>query len=174
MSTLLDTRVASAKTAIARKRVSAPLRWLLDNDLIKGRACNWGEGKAWLDTEAMDERTGIAIGYDPHSTKTLNRFLNPNTKFDTIYVGYVLNTLDTDESSRCVAEVKDRLAPGGTAYFAVRFDEVHGVPYQDGVITKRGTFQTNVYRLFRNNGGFLHKTSNWGIFTEVNNDLPMS
>lgn len=170
----VDTRLASSKTAITRKTVSAPLRWLLANGLIKGRACNWGEGKAFIDTNEMFAVTGDAWGYDPFSSVFTHRTLPPGMKFDTIYVGYVLNTLDTDESTQCVSDVLDRLAPGGTAYFAVRFDDVHGVPYQDGVITRRGTFQTNVYRLFRNNGGFLHKTSNWGIFTEVNNDLPMS
>jgi SAM-dependent methyltransferase len=170
-ATVIDTRAASAKTAIARKRVSAPLQWLLDQDLIKGRACNWGEGKAKVDTLAMDERTGYAIGYDPNTDAW---YLPQGSKFDTIYVGYVLNTLDTDESGKCVAHVKDHLAPGGTAYFSVRFDDVNGVPYQDGVITRRGTFQTNVYREFRKTAAFLHKTSNWGIFTEVNNDLPMS
>jgi hypothetical protein len=160
----VDTKAASAKTAIARKRVSAPLQWLLDNDLIKGHACNWGEGKAKVDTLAMDGRTGYAIGYDPNTDAW---YLPQGSKFDTIYVGYVLNTLDTLESTRCVAHVRDHLAPGGTAYFAVRFDEVNGTPYEDGVITKRGTFQTNVYRLFKDSGGFIHKTSNWGIFKET-------
>lgn len=170
MSIPFDAQVASGKTALTRTRVSAPLQWLLDHDLIKGWACNWGEGKALVDTDAMDERTGYAIGYDPNTDAW---YLPEVLKFDTIYCGYVLNTLDAWHATDVSVQIQSRLRPGGIAYIAVRLDEVAGEPYRDGVITKRGTFQVN-YSQFKFIT-YIHKTSHYGIYTiRSNHDLPMS
>lgn len=160
---MFDTTVVSAKTAIHRTRVSAPLQWLLDNDLIQGDACNWGEGRAFVDTAAMNERTGYAIGYDPMSTVDTNRWL-PTRKFDTIYCGYVMNVVLVEEARHIEKQIKEHLNPGGTAFIAVRIDEVHGEPYRDGVITKRGTFQVS-YAPYMFPEYILHKTGHYAIYT---------
>lgn len=157
-----DTLVASSKTAITRSKVSAPLRYLLDQDLIKGYACNWGEGRAFVDTEAMQDRTGAAVGYDPMSTKDANRW-KPLDSFDTIYCGYVLNTVLAAEASYILSDVVKHLNPGGTAYFAVRTDKVEGEPYLDGVYTSRGTFQVD-YTPYLPWLDVIHKTSHYAIF----------
>jgi hypothetical protein len=160
---MFDTTVISAKTAIHRTRVSAPLQWLLDQDLIKGKCCNWGEGRAFLDTEAMQDRTGWCIGYDPMSTVDTNRWM-PKGTFDTIYCGYVMNVVLVEEARHIEQQILDHLNPGGTAYIAVRIDEVHGTPYRDGVITKRGTFQAS-YKDFVHGDYTIHKTGHYAIYT---------
>jgi hypothetical protein len=163
---MIDTQLVSAKTAIHRNKVSAPLQWLLDNDLIKGESCNWGEGRAFLDTEAMDQRTGFAIGYDPNSSVRMNKHMPHSMLFDTVYCGYVLNTLDSRTASNVVEQIRHHLTPRGTAYFAVRVDEVHGEPYLDGVITKRGTFQMSYapYAHHSNTYDWIYKTGHYAIF----------
>jgi hypothetical protein len=135
----------------------------LDHDKIKGYACNWGEGKAFVDTEAMQERTGAAVGYDPNSTKDSSRWM-PLDKFDTIYCGYVLNTLLAEEAAVCLNNILAHLNPGGIAYIAVRIDTPQGKPYLDGVYTKRGTFQVS-YRKYLPWLDVIHKTSHYAIFT---------
>ena len=163
---MIDTQLASAKTAIHRNKVSAPLQWLLDNDLIRGEACNWGEGRAFLDTEAMDQRTGCAIGYDPNSSVSINRHMPAGMLFDTVYCGYVLNTLDARTAANVIDQVRSHLTHDGIGYFAVRVDEVHGESYLDGVITKRGTFQMSYapYVHYSHLYDWIHKTGHYAIF----------
>lgn len=165
--TTVDIQVASAKTAMSRTRVSAPLRWLLANDLIKGRTCNYGEGRAFIDTEEMFWATGNCYAYDPNSSNPYARVIPADILFDTVYCGYVLNTLDARTAAQVIEAVRERLTPNGIAYFAVRTDHVVGEPYLDGVLTKRGTFQMS-YRPYTSSSktyDWLYKASNYAIFT---------
>jgi hypothetical protein len=145
------------RTAIHRTRVSAPLRWLLDNGLIVGSTCNWGEGYAYQDTIAMNGEA-----YDPNS-KYLDRRVMPTRRFDTIYCGYVLNTLTAPEALDVMITVRNHLHVGGTAYFAVRTDKIAGTPFEDGVITKRGTFQCS-YKPYLPKLNVIHRTGHYAIF----------
>lgn len=158
---MIDYVSLSGKTAMTRTRVSAPLQWLLDHNLIVGEAVNWGEGKAWADTEALG-----GVGYDPNSTKPENRYMPKGEKFDTVYCGYVLNTLDARTAANVIEDIRSRLYPGGNAYFAVRTDKVEGVPWYDGVLTQKGTFQTT-YRYLTNvpdTYDWIHKAGHYAIF----------
>lgn len=163
---MIDYVSVSGRTAISRTRVSAPLQWLLDHDLIVGDSCNWGEGKAFLDTDAMEERTGFAIGYDPNSTRPWNRMVFPSEMFTTIYCGYVLNTLDARTASNTIEDIRAHLQPGGIAYFAVRTDKVEGLPWYDGVLTQKGTFQMSYRALTKVSCTYdwIHKASHYAIF----------
>lgn len=162
--TMFDTQLASAKTAIHRTTVSAPLRWLLAKGMIGGRTCNWGEGYAFVDTEEMFYQTGYCIGYDPNSSIASHRVVPP-VLFDTIYCGYVLNTLDARSAANVIEEVRSHLATDGIAYFAVRTDPVEGERYMDGIITKRGTFQMS-YAPYTNSETYdwIYKTGHYAIF----------
>lgn len=166
---MIDYISLSGKTAMYRARVSAPLQWLLDHDLIYGECCNWGEGRAFLDTEAMEDRTGRAVGYDPNSSVPDNRHMPQSERFDTIYCGYVLNTLDARTAANVIEDIRSRLYPGGTAYFAVRTDRVEGVPWYDGVLTQKGTFQMSYRPLTNvsNTYDWIHKAGHYAIFRVI-------
>jgi hypothetical protein len=60
-----------------------------------------------------------------------------------VVANYVLNTLTPD--ARAEAFLQAYIA-GQYAIFTVRLDRVDGEPFEDGVITKRGTFQKSFSR----------------------------
>lgn len=102
------------KTAITRKGASAPVKWLIAKGLLVGRVLDHGCGKG-----DICKFTDIpnAEQYDPiwHPRR-------PQGVFDTIYSGFVLNTMPEAERGRVINDIKRYLAPGGTAYIAVRRD----------------------------------------------------
>lgn len=116
------------KTAIVRRKISSPARYLRDNGRLIGRTLDYGCGKGFdADTLGME-------GYDPYY-----RSVQPTGTYDTITCTYVLNVIE-DEAIRldvlaCIAE---RLSPGGTAYISVRADVK-----KDGH-TSKGTYQADV------------------------------
>lgn len=103
--------VRGAGTAISRKNLSAPVRWLKSKDLIKGRVLDYGSGRGF-DADELD-----ADRYDPywHPTK-------PKGKFDTIICNYVLNVVDEAAQESILRELKSYLRKGGKAYITVRRD----------------------------------------------------
>ena len=117
----------SAATAISRKTLSLPAKWLLDHDLLKGTLLDYGCGKG-VDASILKAST-----YDPCYFP-----IELNGKWDTIYCIYVLNVLQPEHVSTVIETIKSYLAPGGTAYLAVRRDiDKEG-------ITSKGTQQWNV------------------------------
>ena len=120
----------SHKTAITRKFLSAPMRYLNDQDLLAGRCLDYGCGKGFdADTLNID-------GFDPYHRPT-----EPIGKFDTITCNYVLNVIpNEDERQAVVDSVRSLLADGGKAYISVRNDRVELQGW-----TKRGTWQGLVY-----------------------------
>lgn len=101
----------SYKTAITRKKESAPMRWLHDQDLLIGECLDYGCGKG-KDAEVywMDK-------YDPHF-----HIMLPSKKYDTITCIYVLNVVDWLEELTVMKKVKSFLKKDGVAYFVVRRD----------------------------------------------------
>lgn len=143
----------SAKTQITRKNVSAPMRWIVNNLYFSPfeDVLHFGEGKAFADTEALrlpPYGSGpYVMAFDPNSPHVWKRdrqIINP--EFYTYAHGvsiYVFNTLlpkDRDEA------FYDMLACCNRCYIAVRTDRVPGHPHPltPGVITQRGTFQTQL------------------------------
>jgi len=136
------------KTAITRTRLSAPARYLLENNKLKGLTnlqglrrtplvLDYGCGKG-----GDAQRLGIA-GYDPHY------FPWPATPFKqyqgikgirrrrTIICTYVLNAIvSPQERAKVLGEIYSLLKPGGRAYITVRNDKRNLKGY-----TKRGTWQ---------------------------------
>jgi len=116
-------------TAIARKGHSSPVKHLQAKGLLRGRLLDYGCGRG-SDCDLLQ-----CDGYDPYY-----RSEAPQGPYDTIYCVYVLNVLPTvEEREDVLAKIRGLLAPGGTAYIAVRRDKKSLNGW-----TSRGTYQTNV------------------------------
>jgi hypothetical protein len=133
----------SAATAIARTTVSAPTEWLTHYNYLYGKVCHFGEGKAFLDTEALADIPEVdeVFAYEPYSIDEGKQVFPSGCPFDFVVANYVLNTLTPAEREE--AFVKAFLA-GCYSIFTVRIDRVQGDPIFDGVVTQRGTFQTQL------------------------------
>lgn len=133
----------SGATAIARKTVSAPTRWLCEHHYVYGDVLHFGEGKAYQDTAALEALPGVGgvYAYDPNSVDEYKRILPMGCQFDFTVCNYVLNTLMPMEREQAFI---DAFLKSVCAIFTVRIDKVEGQPWADGVITSRGTFQTQL------------------------------
>lgn len=116
-------RANSYKTAITRKRLSAPTRFLQEKGLLVGKVLDYGCGKG------TDAFLLGADKYDPHFFPE-----EPKRLYDTIICIYVLNTVPPADTDRIVYKIRSLLKKGGIAYLAVRNDAKLG-------FTKRGTLQ---------------------------------
>lgn len=104
----MTNRPTGYQTAISRKEPPEPLKWLHDNDYIKGRAFDFGSGRGcWFGMEC----------YDPYYRPEM-----PQGKFDTITCIYVLNVVTEEEQGFIIENIRKILKPNGQAYFAVRRD----------------------------------------------------
>lgn len=133
----------SGTTAIARKTVSAPTRWLCENHYVYGDVLHFGEGKAYQDTAALEALPNIneVYAYDPNSVDEWKRTLPIGCRFGFTVCNYVLNTLMPMEREQAFI---DAFLKSVYAIFTVRISKVEGQPWADGVITSRGTFQTQL------------------------------
>lgn len=125
-------------TAIARKKLSAPVRWLLENGYIEqGYLLDYGCGKG-DDVRLLNESLyypGGAYGWDPYH-KTPGWFCPDFAEYEweTVLCTYVLNVLPEDERE---AVIQDLLSlDAKRVYVTVRRDLK-----QDYKLTKRGTEQ---------------------------------
>lgn len=115
-------------TAMSRKSVSAPMRYLANNKLIKGKSLDFGCGRG------LDADTFGMAKYDPYYFKCDD--FAPS-EFDTITCNFVLNTIpDASERQKVLDTIEHWLAPCGNAFISIRSDkkDLKG-------ITKRGTYQ---------------------------------
>ena len=115
-------------TAIKRKALSLPFRYLQEHSLLVGRVLDFGCGHGF-DCDAL----GIE-GYDPYW-----RPEKPTGTFDTIVCNYVLNVLEPDQWQAVIDEISGLQSKGGIAYITVRTDKriLNG-------FTSRGTYQCDV------------------------------
>jgi len=142
-TTTKDTRSGSIPrhlTAIPRREFSKPIKALLSNQLLTQTTtffdygCGLGDDLRGL--EALDY---TVTGWDPHFAPAIQK-----TQAEVVNMGFVLNVIE-DPAERIDAlrqawKFTQRvlcvtvLAAGQEHYQSVR-------PYQDGILTKRGTFQ---------------------------------
>jgi hypothetical protein len=119
----------SSKTAIHRKNISAPAKWLRDQQLIVGCSLDYGCGHGVdADTIGMDK---YDLNWHPEM---------PEGTFDTITCTYVLNVIESEqERQEVLDDIISRLSLLGTAYVTVRADsnKLNGV-------TKTGSWQGNI------------------------------
>ena len=104
----------SGKTAIERKTLSQPMRWLAANAHLERqtRRLDYGCGKGY-DADTL----GFAK-FDINHFPTM-----PRGKFGIITCNYVLNVIKRwDERQAVVEDIISRLTAHGTAYISVRND----------------------------------------------------
>lgn len=117
-------------TAIARKALPVPTRWLISKGLTKGNVLDYGCGKC-ANLNPVDWNN-----YDPHYAP----IDLANCKFDTVICNYVLNTLPENEQAKVLKQIGLLLADNGVAYVSVRTD----CPEGGWGYSSRGTYQTKV------------------------------
>jgi len=101
----------SHKTAITRNKLSRPMQYLKDNELIVGESLDYGCGKGYDAVTLGMER------YDPfYQNGGMVGF------YDTITCNYVLNVLTMEERYQVLTRIKALLADDGIAYVTIRRD----------------------------------------------------
>ncbi|AFY94230.1 HIT family protein [Chamaesiphon minutus] len=129
-------------TAIDRVKLSSPMQFLFDRDLLMGRILDFGCGLGY-DVNFL-ERKGLNItGYDPYY---LPKY--PEIKFDTIVCCYVLNVLMPEEQADVLMSIAHLLKPGGKAYYAVRRD-LKKEGFREHYVHKKPTYQCTVKLPFK-------------------------
>lgn len=121
----------SHRTAISRKTLSAPMRYLIEKGHIR-----FGENKRILDFgcgRGQDADRLQIDRYDPYYFPDL-----PREKPDIIVCHYVLNTLPKCHEHAVLNHIRSLLKPYGVAYITVRRN-VKKPGY-----TSKGTYQRNV------------------------------
>jgi ATP adenylyltransferase len=120
----------SHQTAITRRALSVPMRYLDEKGLLSGEVLDYGCGKG-QDADALGLRK-----YDPYyfPDGTVRDRL-----YDTITCQYVLNVLHPgDETAVVLSAIRKLLKPGGAAYITVRRD------VKTSGYTSKGTYQRDV------------------------------
>jgi len=152
------------KTAMARKRVSKPMEWIMKNVDIAGNILHFGEGRAWLDTDALSAYGDVAA-YEPYPDDKYPGYaaktILPDKHFDYIIAIYVLNVLEPTERMKVLKWLREH---GDVVLVAVRTDKINGKRYKDGVKTSTGTFQKSFGDYDLNKlGKVLTKTPSFAI-----------
>lgn len=135
----------SHKTAISRKSLPTPVRWLLDNGLVKGSVLDYGCGKCKeINNEFLSKHPQVksVYSFDPHFSPSLPPQSSNFEEgwYDVIICTYVLCTLPESEDKNILRDIQKRLKPNGVAYITVRTDE----PDNGYGFSSRGTFQRKV------------------------------
>lgn len=134
-------------TAISRNKLSMPMRTLVEKNIIEKDSCllDFGAGKG-DDIKHLRELGYYCVrGYEPN-TPNPDMFIDkeeeyiPKYKFDVVTLIYVVNVIEGIEKRK---EIIRRAFYLSKKHFliAVRTEPIKGVPYKDGVLTKRKTFQ---------------------------------
>ena len=117
---------AKKDTAIARTKVSAPIRAYLNHPLSKTgekkKILYHGVGKDAIGTEALAQngRNEVSI-YDPcHKDQKARELLDGS--FDEIHSHYTLNVINKNIGLEIIREIEERLTPNGVAIISVRRD----------------------------------------------------
>ena len=145
------------KTAITRTKLSAPMRWLFDNDFLPytgGLSLDFGCGKGFDCVEL-----GM-IGYDPYS----DVYHNPcqANKWKIITCNYVLNVIPTLTGRMSVIwDIQNLLTEDGVAYISFRNDKSN-LKGETKIGTWQGFTPLNL--------PVVHKTSGYIIYQLTKND----
>ncbi|MEM1576495.1 MAG: methyltransferase domain-containing protein [Archaeoglobaceae archaeon] len=142
----------SANAAINREKrlelhPSRPLKIALNKGLINGKVLDFGCGYG-VDVEYLREIGYEAFGYDRcrlRFGKYADRSVLKDDFYDTVTNFYVLNTVYPETRIEVLNEIRRVLKKNGTVLVAVRDVSedkiIKGIPYLDGVVTKKQTFQ---------------------------------
>lgn len=138
----------SHRTAIARKALPVPVRWLLSQGMIHGHVLDYGCGKCAEINKRILRNWGSGTFYpEIKSVTSYDPYYAPNAikesgrvMWDVVLCTYVLCTLPAEEEPNILKTVKNLLLPNGVAYITVRADE----PRQGYGKSSKGTFQRKV------------------------------
>jgi DNA phosphorothioation-associated putative methyltransferase len=134
------TEIARHRTAITRHELSRPLRLALEDGLVDSSSTvfDYGCGKAG-DVNQLNSRGIKCTGWDPNYHPAVER-----THADVVNLGYVVNVIEN--SSERVSALQQAWALARkllvvSARLTVDAKDNNFASYEDGVITKRSTFQ---------------------------------
>ena len=154
-------RTNSKKTAMTRKKLSAPMRYLLDYGFFPRGATD--QNKEFLDYgcgKGFDADFCGFAKYDPHFFP--DKMLIQSKSWDIVVCNYVLNTLPTMTDVHSVIwDIQAHLKEDGVAYISVRNDKKN----LNGE-TKIGTWQQYVSL----DAPIVHKTSGYALYKITKQD----
>ena len=151
----------SGKTAIRRKKVSAPMQRFIERGILDSPhplrmldyGCGYGFCAKYLGMKAWDpvhkpNPSVLAPGY-----------------YDLVFMVYVLNTLPLHRQSETIDHAITLLAPGGTLLMVYRDD----IPGACGQLTSKGTRQYGLRRAETHEGVIhipeLSKKGSWATYS---------
>ena len=110
----------SWRTAISRHKISKPMHWLMNCNLIgEYSLLDFGCGRGTDVNFLKLLRYNRTVGYDPHFFPVM-----PNGCFDVVTCIYVLNVIpDPVERANILAEAQSYVRTGGNIYVAIRADK---------------------------------------------------
>ncbi len=126
-------------TAISRKKLPVPVRWLFENGFISGDVLDYGCGKCQELNKTIEKSIDVTsvCSYDPHyapNGKCLKK------KYDVILCTYVLCATEKKVEKEILKSIQNLLKKYGMAFISVRTD----APKGGYGYTKRGTCQRKV------------------------------
>ena len=126
-------------TALSRSNLSAPVQMLIRHGLFKNEITSmfdYGCGRG-DDIEALRRNGFQAQGWDPH-------YANDHPKFscDLVNLGFVINVIENPAERVEALHQAFKLARRALVFGVMLHpSDLTGVPFQDGVLTTRSTFQ---------------------------------
>lgn len=129
----------SAKTAIGRTKVSAPLQIIINNGLFgnSGSVLHYGKGRTTLDSQVIKDLGLNVVDYDfvyCPKPEVLGR------NYDFVVSLYVVNTLPRVARTHVYQQLAE-VCSKGVVFIAARSDVIKGVIEDDGLRTSKNTFQ---------------------------------
>lgn len=123
------------KTAITRKKPSRPCKTIehLLTPTVVDYGCGKGEDKDYLNSKGV-----LCLGYDKYNPEYNET--KPSLIGRTVMCNFVLNTIPLQERIEVINDLKQ----AENIFISVRTDKVKGKIKDDGVITSKGTFQTQL------------------------------
>lgn len=156
-------------TAISRKALPVPTRWLLSQGMIHGHVLDYGCGKCKPLNDAILAKVPSVKSvnsYDPHWSP--NEIIGPNNHegwYDVILCTYVLCTLPEGPELDILRQIRKHLRKNGIAFITVRNDE----PKNGYGRSSKGTFQRKVELPYLYE---LRKTTQYRIYV-MNHDTKL-
>ena len=109
--------IYSYNTAIKRRSLSAPVRYLRDKGLLSGYILDYGCGRGY-DSGCLSDEGYKVDSFDP--------YWRPDgimaRSYDTIICNYVLNVFRAEDEEAVLSKINNLLSDDGAAYIAVRRD----------------------------------------------------
>ncbi len=134
----VQSHIPRHRTAIRRFQYSRPISLAVSHGLIQDNTTVFDYGCGQGNDVGLLQKSGLkAEGWDPHFCPDA-----PLRSADIVNLGYVLNVIE-DPTERTETLRKAFSLAGKALIVAVRVDNSieKGLPFQDGLITRRGSFQ---------------------------------